>query len=139
MAVDFGIKASRAGNDVLTAATRLLTVTSGVNMYKVAMSAYGTVSIASGASWTTDITHNLGYKPIVRFYVEHPEISQWVLAPALAGIATGGTWDMTCVAVNVDTNTVRLGVYTAPFSPSPRTFKYKYYIMIEPRKDAWYE
>ncbi len=58
MAMDWGIKVSESGQNVLTAIERLLSLKSDFTLLKVVLS--GTVNLS--AAWT-EVTHNLGYVP----------------------------------------------------------------------------
>lgn len=143
----YGIKASFDNNNVSSALPNNLNLSSLYNTLKIFDSGYGTASVPTlgvlgGPRWEQDITHNLGYKPIILFYYKHPETSQWHKAVSVADANTGTTWDLYGYYSNTDVNTTQLVLYDGLLSPmpsSPTNVDYKYYILIEPRQDAWYE
>jgi hypothetical protein len=139
---DFGIKVTRPGKGVSSTDIRDFTIHSDYNILKIAEEGSGTASLNN--DWATTINHGLGYKPIVFFNFEHPGISRWIMAPGGADhFTTGGstTYRVTGWFINTNVNNVTLNLeYDPVLGPAgPLSVKYKYYIMIEPREDAWYD
>jgi len=141
-----GIKVSKPDKDASSTNPRDFTIHSQYNIFKIAEEGGGTATISVGDSgWDSTITHNLGYKPLVYFYFEHHELERWILAPGGIDHFTTGGEDIedrvTGWAVNDDINNTTFYLeYLPEESPIVDTLiRYKYYIMIEPREDAWYE
>jgi len=143
----FGIRSSRRDVDARKGEILLQTITSLKNTLKVATSGYGTASVptdygTTGIKWELDITHGLGYKPIILFYYKHPTNDRWHRAISYSDINSGASWALYAGYSNTDVNTVKLFMYDGLLDPMPSTptnVDYKYYIMVDPRKDAWYE
>ena len=114
------------------------TLDSRYNQLKIKEEAYGTASVVTQVDWQLDIVHNLGYKPFVLFYFQHPNDSRWYLAPA----KVDSSWTLNGVYKHIDNDTVRIKLYDnltglGEMPSSPTNVNYKYFIFIDPRKDAW--
>lgn len=90
---------------------------------------------------TEDVSHNLGYNPIVRLYITDSYTDKWYIAPV--GIEDTGNAVYRAGWENLDINTVRftidnpiLGVFNIP---TDYTFNAKYFIYLEPEDNPWYE
>ena len=141
-----GIKVSKPGKDASSTDPRDFTLHSQYNIFKIAEEGGGTATIPVGDfGWDSTITHNLGYKPQVYFFFEHHIIERWILAPGRADHFTTGGEDIedsvTGWYVNDNNNQTTFFLEYYPEEPPEEDAKirYKYYIMIEPREDAWYE
>lgn len=145
--VKYGIKSARKNENVRLSDIVSNTINSLKNTLKIAMSGYGTASVPSlgmvgGPRWELEVDHNLGYKPIVLFYYKHPSNSRWHKAISYTNVNSGASWALYASYSHVDTNTVKFVLYDGVLDPmplDPTDVEYKYYIMIDPRKDAWYE
>lgn len=139
---NFGIKSTRATKSITSSNVLDFTSDSAYNTLKVFQEGYGVASVTTTVLWTLNVEHNLGYKPIVLFYFEHPDNNMWHKAPSYGDSNTGADWGMYGNYKNTDVNTVQLRLYDDPADPmpsSPTDVKYKYIIFVDPRKDAWYE
>jgi len=141
---NFGIKASMPGNNVNVSSGNDISVSSTYNTFKIFYEEYGTKSLDVSVDWTYE--HNLGYKPIVFFFVKHPESGRWHKAPCKIGASTevdnSVTWEMYGMYENTDTNTVTFSIYESialPYPTPPIDVEYKYYILVDPREGMWYE
>jgi hypothetical protein len=139
---NFGIKVTRPGKGVSSTTIRDFTIHSDYNILKIAEEGSGTASLNVG--WSANINHNLGYKPQVFFYFEHPSITRWIKAPGGADENTTGGSAVYRITGWYENTTVNRTVLSLEYDPTagpagPVSVKYKYYILIEPRKDAWYE
>ena len=111
------------------------------NTLKVKTEYAGTASVITQVDYVINVSHNLGYKPFVLFYFKHPDTDKWYLAPAKVDSGSGG-WVLNGVYQHTDTNTVKFKLYDnltglGEMPSSPTDVEYKYYIFIDPRKDAW--
>jgi hypothetical protein len=142
MAEIFGVRISKPGKNVFTDAIKDMALDSRVNMLKVHMAGYGTQSVTTAVTANIDVTHNLGYRPIVYFYFEHPENDRWHLSPARVDSTTGTTWDLLSAYDHQSVNTVRFKLYDGgvdPMPSSPTNVNYKYFILVDPQAGAWDE
>jgi hypothetical protein len=83
----------------------------------------------------TDVVHNLGYKPIVRAYGYFGSDDRWFQIPGKYS-GTHGNIE------HIDSNIVRLTTgqdSTAAYPDPLEDTLCKYYILVDPRQDAWYE
>jgi len=141
----YGIKIAKPGTDVLEETDpESFLVHTGYNTLKISQEGYGTTTVVTEVQTTIDITHNLGYNPVVLFYFTHPEDSKWHQAPSRADINQGYSYYMGGGWVYKDTNTITLklndsGSAPIPSPPGEVTVEYKYYIFIDPATDSWYE
>ncbi len=138
----FGIKTTRPGKDISSTDIRDFTIHSDYNIFKIAEEGSGTASLNVG--WSLTVSHNLGYKPQVFFYFEHPSITRWIKAPGGADNFTTGGDLVYRITGWYENDTVNRTIFNLEYDPiagpeGPINVKYKYYIMVEPRKDAWYE
>ena len=136
-----GLRFTKPGKDISSTDPRDFTIHSDYNILKVAEEGYGSFGAVAGGEQTVDISHNLGYKPIVWYYGYHPELDRWCMATSRLDNISGYniSWGFT----HLNNNTVRLSCSTycnliGGCSVLNEAY-YKYYILIEPRKDAWYE
>lgn len=141
-----GLRFTKPGKDISSTDPRDFTIHSDYNILKIAEEGYGEFTFVN-PSWgdSVEINHNLGYNPIVWFYYYHPSHSKWFLGPSRANSPTylsGTGWNLTADITNPTENKVMLEMAAwdntlafVSFGPVP----YKYFILIEPRKDAWYE
>jgi hypothetical protein len=128
------IKVTKPNKDIESTSPRDFTIHSDYNMLKIAKEGSGDFD-----SGSVDITHSLGYKPIIWLYGYHPELARWYSASTRA---TGTEWTISWGFSHISNNAIRLQVATYPEVGSPTALEnmyYKYFILIEPRKDAWYE
>jgi hypothetical protein len=137
---NYGVKISKKGENVLTVTDpRSFVERSNVNMLKIAKEGFGEFSEADLLNEGVNITHNLGYKPTLWYYGYHFEIERWYLASSRA---TGTDWTLSWGSEHIDNNTVKLKITGYPEREPAVDLDdlfYKYFIFIEPRKDAWYE
>lgn len=137
MAQKFQLRVARPDGNVFTDGPRLMTLDSTVNMLKLNAEVYGTASVVTGATPTyITVNHNLGYRPIVQFFFEHPVNNRWHFAPASAT----STWQLLGGWEHVNSNTVRFFLYdgSPAMTSSPTNINYKYYIQVDPEEDAWF-
>lgn len=144
--MDYGIKVAKEGKDITSTDPRDYRFHSGINMLKIFKEGFGTKSVARGDVGTVDVTHNLGYKPMVFGYFKHPGSSCWFGMPCRTYNTYNipnprTTWDLIGNISNINNNTVRLKFYDgSPAMPSsPSSINYKYYILADPRQDDWYQ
>ena len=141
-----GLKASKDNKDISSSIIDDFPLHSSFNTLKVFMQGIGTASVTTNVKKEINIDHNLGYKPLVLFYFKHPDNDRWYLAPVKADTwlptHTSG-WTMLGVYNHQSVNRVQLKLYDGyPFSAmpsSPTDVDYKYFILVDPRADAWYE
>jgi hypothetical protein len=68
---DYGMKISKDGDDVTTAADKDLIMTSKFNQFKIFAQGSFTVTVAKNTAYGyTDLIHNLGYVPGFLIYLE---------------------------------------------------------------------
>lgn len=72
--MSYGIKVSKPGFDVNTAATKDLFLDTSYPLLKIKQSGSGSLSISDGGSDSDTIAHNLGYKPRVMVYGQFYDI-----------------------------------------------------------------
>ena len=83
-----GIVFTRQNIDTRDAEVKDCTIHTGYNTLKIAKEGGGEFSMTGSSliypakTGSVDVTHNLGYKPQVFFYVYHPEIERWTLSPS---------------------------------------------------------
>lgn len=140
---DFGVKVAKAGADIDSTNIRDYTLHSGVNILKIFQEITNIASVTTGVVKTIDITHNLGYKPMVLSYFKHPSDGHWYSAPCRT-FDYGNqppTWDLMSVMKHLSDNQIQIRLYDGdPAMPSsPTNISYKVYILADPREDAWYE
>jgi hypothetical protein len=75
--VDYGIKISDAGFDVLTAADKNLVMKTDITLFKEVLS--GTITLSS--TWN-EVSHNLNYIPQYLVFTKHNSTSKVYLATA---------------------------------------------------------
>ncbi len=132
--MDSGIKVSKPNKSAESTDPRDFTIHSDYNTLKIAKEEQGTMAATAGfQTLTKDITHNLGYNPLYLLYIEDPKTNIWGITPVAWSESVSAV-----VKVQND-NTLRIIMNTGDFPSYPVNIKYKIYIMIEPRKDAWYE
>jgi hypothetical protein len=69
---DYGMKISKDGDDVTTAADKDLVMTSKFNQFKIFAQGSFTVTVAKNTAYGyTDLIHNLGYVPGFLIYLEN--------------------------------------------------------------------
>ena len=134
------MKVTTPNNDISSTNNRLFMADSNINMLKIEKEGSGTFEFSNpsvGDSIT--ISHNLGYKPIVWYYVEHPELKYWFMANSRLD---GSDWNITINYEHLDDNRVKFKVDGWPvgsLSSWDVEVKYKFFILVDPRKDSWYE
>lgn len=146
---NYGIKIARRGKDINSNDPNDYTLHSGYNTVKIAEEGTITGSFKTGDGTyevSDTISHNLGYKPLVRSYARIDESGVWILAPAKHEITTGSdTWTFYTNFTHDNDNQVTFSAGSAPplgtSAPTANTYNVtiKYYILIDPLKDAWYE
>lgn len=98
---DYGIKISKEGFDVKTAADKDLVLTSKLDTIKIAKT-IATQHNQSGASETLSIAHGLGYSPGYLFYVKNPEeTSRWYGVVGESPVNAYRHWDLGTDATNL--------------------------------------
>lgn len=143
MSRDFVIKATKPGYDVTSTDPRDFTIHSAYNMLKIAEEGYGSVTMANtGDQQLVNISHNLGYNPFFRgFYqIDDGNIDYWFPIPGLPYNAAGGGglgYNIGAGYTYPDTNTVRITFDS--LGNNELVVPYKYYVFIDPYKEAWYE
>lgn len=140
--MDYGIKVAKNGKSITSTNIRDYTLHSSINMLKIFKEGFGTKSVTTGVVATTDVTHNLGYKPMVFSYFKHPSDGHWYCAPCRTYDFehTPPNWDLMSVMKHVDSNKIQIRLYDGdPAMPtSPTNIDYKYYILADPRENDWY-
>ena len=144
---DYGIKASKKGEDVKSASNDKLSFSSSLNTLKIKTEYTGSVSItvSTEIDWNDEsatINHNLGYRPIVMLYYKDPSSSRWIQGPSVIpgsnstplGYQISGTYEHTSVNQIVLT----FSYFRDTGDPGTINILYKLYLLLEPRKDAWY-
>lgn len=114
------------------------------NMPKITMEGFGNVTFAvigGGGNpdvHNIDIVHNLGYKPQVIAYVNFLDYSSaaFLNIPVWTP-GTSGTYEAYITHVDDDTARIVLIGTLALGSPGT-TAEYKYFLLVDPRKDVWY-
>ena len=139
-----GIKVSKPGKDVSSTDPKDFTLHSQYNILKVVKEGSGTASIGDTTyEWSSDITHDLGYRPQMFFYFQHPQTERWIWTPGVADTNSVGASvdrEISGAISHVSVDVVRMTLQSTPWAPSfPISVKYKYFILVEPREDAWYE
>ena len=141
---NYGIKATKKNQDTGSNNIKDFNIHSNYNILKIAKEGTGKVD----GTWQDygmfglfkykEITHNLGYKPQVLFYFQHPDNNRWYWASTRAET---DDFNISGSIKTQDDNTVYLmiGVGQKDMGATLGDINYKYYILIEPRKDAWYE
>jgi hypothetical protein len=134
--MSYGIKISKPGVDVKTAANKDLVLTSEKNMFKVKQS--GSVSYTfngtegGGTTVLATINHGLGYKPAVTVFVyDHTEDEYTHLALNFSfGPGAFREW----IGYEITTNDLII-YYNSEGGPpndySPNEYTFKYYIMYD--------
>lgn len=139
--MDYGIKVAKEGKDITSTDPRDYRFHSGINILKIFKEGFGTKSVAHGVVGTVDVTHNLGYKPMVFSYFKHPSNGHWYSAPCRTYEYGGSaTWDLMSVMKHTSNNQIQIRLYDGdPAMPlSPTNVNYKYYILADPRENDWY-
>jgi len=125
---DYGIKISKAGYDVKTAADKDLILTSKYPVLKVLMQGSGTVTVADDGginNGTDTITHSLGYKPMCLLYCDTEAAGgDRAIVPA-RNYLFGSSAELT---MDIGTNTVVLSVFDGP---DEGEYDYYYYIFYD--------
>jgi hypothetical protein len=132
----YGIKISKDGVDVKTAANKDLVLTSDKNMFKVKQS--GTVSYTFTGSETGDdllatINHGLGYVPATMVFVYDPINDTHTHLSYFLSYSGGGT-SLEWIYYEVDSADLKIyyaaeGMFVNDWSPNE--FVFKYYIMYD--------
>lgn len=84
---DYGIRISKSGDDVKTAADKDLILTSKYSLLKGYATGSGQETLADGGSVTVTVDHNLGYIPIILAYAKPSGVAnsfvnnKWALMP----------------------------------------------------------
>jgi hypothetical protein len=137
-----GLKVSKPGKAVASTDPRDFTLHSQYNIPKIATEGSGTISINNVTYLNSvNITHNLGYKPQVLLYMQHPATDIWFLSPGKFDSSyDDSTYSISITSSHVNVNTIRFEFGVDNLAPSyPVTIPYKYFILVEPREDAWYD
>jgi len=141
--MDYGIKVAKVGKNINSSDINDYTFHSSINMLKIYKEGFGTKSVSTGVVATIDVTHNLGYKPMVFSYFKHPSDGHWYSAPCRTYDyeTIPPTWDLMSVMKHLDNNKIQIRLYDGdPAMPtSPTNVDYKYYILADPRENAWYQ
>ncbi len=148
--VNFSMKTSPFGIDVLSADDDSLTFNSDRNLFKIVSSGVHNYTPANSGSpnytvthglMTTTIAHNLGYTPVFIIYVTFPpgnSILQGLFQLPFLGTSTGTssvgsivTW-MT-IRASADDNNINIQFNTGPANSWNLTplFSFRYYLMQE--------
>ena len=72
---DYGMKVAKTGKSITSTNPRDYRFHSGINMLKVFREVSGVKSLVRGVVGTIDITHNLGYKPMMFSYFSLPIVT----------------------------------------------------------------
>jgi hypothetical protein len=140
---DYGMKVAKTGKSITSTNPRDYRFHSGINMLKIFKEAFGSKSVSTGVVGTIDVTHNLGYKPIVLSYFKHPSDGHWYSAPCRTFDyeTTFPNWDLMSVMKHINNNQIQIKLYDGdpPMPTSPTSINYKYYILADPRENDWYE
>jgi hypothetical protein len=140
--MDYGIKVAKEGKSSSSSDPRDYSFHSYFNQLKIFDEVHGVISLSTTVVGTVNNTHNLGYKPLIFSYFEHPEVSKWYSAPCRTynALSTPPTWDLISVMKHVSANEIQVRFYDDGFmTSSPTNVQYKYYILVDPREGAWYD
>jgi len=144
--MSYGIKVAIEGKDVSSADPNDFTIHSAYNTLKVAKEGYGTMSLPDSTvnyqSDHVDITHNLGHKPffLAFYHIDDGAYDLWFPSPSVpynAGGAAGIGYYFGSGYTHPNTNTVRLSFDI--LDRAALDVPYKYYVFIDPNKEAWSE
>jgi hypothetical protein len=120
--MSYGLKVSKPGHDVKTAADKDLVYSSEWATFTVFAANSGSISYSTGSVTTVTINHNLGYRPAFTVYTEVPFVSGFVQTP----IVIPGGVDRSCIARVTTTQLIIR--WAAGFHSSNATFAYRYFI-----------
>lgn len=116
MVLDYGLKISKLGEDVLTATGENLLLTSKRNCLKIKEVATTTITTDGSGNGSRTIAHGLSFRPVVIAFVE--ESSAWYLFPAF--LASGG------LAIDyIDTTNI---VFDIALGSASTTYNIFYYV-----------
>jgi len=119
---DYGIKASKSGQDVTTATGDDLVFSSAHNTPKIQMEGKTAITVADEDTDTVEITHSLGYKPsYLLYWKDTSENKTWFAQRARSG------WPK--VESYVDTS--KLYVKVENYSGGSKTVNLYYYIFYD--------
>ena len=144
--MDYGIKVAKKGSNVNSTNPRDFTLHSGINMLKIYQEVAGVATLSKGVLWTRDITHNLGYKPMVFFFFYHPGMQKWCSSPCVADflnvspVGSEARWGIIASKRNVTNNVLRIRLveYQNTMPTPTASVPYKVYIMADPSQGDWY-
>lgn len=131
---DWGIKVSKSGYDVLTAADTNLVMSSAFNNLKVYATGTATLTTSGGSPRTssTTITHNLGYSPIIVGSITLSSgLSSEIMAfPGAYYIHDGSVFRVRVISEYFATNTNTATIQVREDVGSG-TWTIRYYILVE--------
>lgn len=136
-----GMKITKKGFDVETeSGIKNYLIHSGVNSLKVYAEGYNYMTLsAADHSEYVQITHGLGYVPMIYFAYRHPETGYWHDAPSRATTAEWAvTYDI-CGGYTVTSTYTNLWVFDTVAHPVTSTVNvyYKYLIFVNPEESDW--
>lgn len=142
---EFGIKVAIKGKSVSSADPNDFTLHSKYNTLKIAEEGYGTITIPDSIGIPkgndVDIVHGLGYNPffLAFYHIDDGVIDLWFPCPSIPINAYGGgaykEFSAGYTYPNVNTVNLTFAAYQRP----QFTIPYKYYVFIDPYKEAWDE
>lgn len=122
---DYGFRISKTGQDVKTCSDLNTVLTSKYALLKGAISGSGSESVTSPNTDIITIAHNLGYRPLVKVYVDINNAGEWSEMPVYGRITI--LEDYLCACYVTTTNLI-LRFYYDDAGTGSHTFPYKYYI-----------
>ena len=120
--VDYGVKVSKAGQDVKTATGKNLVFSSAHNTPKVKMEGRTSTTVDNEDTNTVEITHNLGYKPsFLLYWRDTGEDKTWFAMRVRSGYPK----------VESYVTTSKLYIKVENYSGSTKTVRLYYYIFYD--------
>ena len=121
---DLGIKVSKAGEDVLTAADEKLIYSSAFNTLKVFAKGSLNLPVSGAGDGIVSVAHNLGFAPAFKAFIASP--AKYVPDPGTVNLAWG--WDFNRLHVYTDDTYL---YFQADNAFPNRTYVLKYYIFAD--------
>ena len=150
----YGAKGTITGKDVATASPFEQVFNSSYNTLKILSEVEGTATMSAANEFDsafTDvtITHNLGYEPLVMLYYKDPSSGRWLQGPSIIpggntasplGYYISGTYVIFSLGYDPLNELLLSFIYFRDAgNPASIGIDYKLFLLLEPRKDAWYQ
>lgn len=150
----YGAKASKPNIDIGSAEAFEQVFNSSYNTLKILSEVTGTATMTASSEFTSDIvdveiTHNLGYSPLIMLYYKDPSSGRWLQGPSIIpggngasplGYYISGTYVIFKTGYNPLTEFVLSFIYFRDSGqPASIDIDYKLFLLLEPRQDAWYD